>query len=178
MKIILQVKKFTRLNIRSVFRTELPENVFTLEDILNNTAKKSSEYTFKNNVTSETVKINKSLIVSENINCETAPYSFSFPEKIVNLTINKELIPFLLKINKMKILEFFYNVQFNMSFRKNNIKDPSLPKKLKQFMSKKVSIERQKYIDGLKEFGFSGDDDLWDAYTLEQLKLEYKQITK
>ena len=44
-------------------------------------------------------------------------------------------------------------------------------------MVKKDNI-RQKYIDSLKEFGFSGDDDLWDQYTTEQLKTEYNLVTK
>jgi hypothetical protein len=81
-------------------------------------------------------------------------------------------------MNKNTIIEFFNNVQFNNAFRTKFIKDPELNKKIKTFPTRKISIERQKYIDGLKEFGFSGDDDLWDAYTLEELKLEYNQITK
>jgi len=169
-------EKFIRLNVKSMFNPKLPENVFTLEDILSGTAKNSNKMLFKNVVTGEEIRINKSLIVTENIDCKQIDYSFKFPEIIVNLTLNKELIPLMMKMDKFKILEFFNNVQFNQTFRKENISDSMLPKKLKQFMSKKVSLERQKYIDALKEFGFSGDDELWDAYTLEQLKMEYNQI--
>ena len=136
------------------------------------TAFRSGLFTFKNVNTGKQSKINKSLIISENIDCKTKEYSFDFPKAIVNLTLNKELVPFLLKMNKFKILEFFHKAQYKYI----KSEDPELPKKLKQFMSKRVSLERQKYIDGLREFGFSGDDDLWDLYTLEQLKIEYNLI--
>jgi len=170
---------YVRLGVKSQFRPELPDNVFTLEDILGNVAKNSNSFEFKNLQTNEDKKINKSLILSENINCEISElYSFKFPQPIVNLTLNKQLVPFLLKMNKIKILEFLNKVQHNQTFRKENIKDPNLPKKLKSFMSKKISDERQKYIDGLREFGFSGDDDLWNQYTLEELKKEYNLIVK
>ena len=81
-------------------------------------------------------------------------------------------------MNKLKILTFFNNVQYNPSFRATYIKDPKLAQKLKVFMSKKVSVERQKYIDALKELGFEGDDLLWDQYTLEQIKAVHKEFVK
>ena len=148
------------------------EQPFTLQDILQNRAKNSNTlFKNKHGITS---KFNKSLIVAENILCENKKYTFEFPQSIVNLTINRQLVPYLLKMNKMKILQYLSNVQY----KRIPSEDPSLPKKLKQFMSKKISLERQKYIDGLREFGFSGDDDLWDLYTLEQLKSEYNQVVK
>jgi hypothetical protein len=73
--------------------------------------------------------------------------------------------------------DFLLKVQYNSSFREKEIEDPGLQKKIRTFLSKTVSIERQKYIDALKEYGFEGDENLWNQYTLEQLKIEYKQIT-
>jgi hypothetical protein len=81
-------------------------------------------------------------------------------------------------MNKNKLLEFFSKVLNDQKFKNENIKDPHLARKIKSFLSKKISLERQKYIDGLREFGFSGDDDLWDQYTLEELKKEYKLVVK
>jgi hypothetical protein len=170
-------KKYTRLNVKSAFVSDLPENVFTLDDILAGTAKSSSSFIFKNEAGQEE-KINKSLIVSENIDCAKVDYSFVFPDIIKNLTINKELLPFLFKMKKLQILTFFNNVQYNPTFRAKYIKDPKLAQKLKVFMSKKVSVERQKHIDALKELGFEGDDLLWDQYTLEQIKAVHKEFVK
>jgi hypothetical protein len=171
-------ENFSRIGVHSAYDKSLGENVFTLEDILNNTALKSTSFEFKNMKTDEVRKINKSLIVPENIKCETVDYTFKFPEQIVNITINKELNQYLWKMKKNDILRFFNKVRFDKNYRESSIVDPMLPVKLKKFMSKKVSAEREKYINALKDFGFSGDDDLWDLYTVEQLKVLYKQIVK
>jgi superfamily II DNA or RNA helicase len=171
-------ENFSRIGVHSAYDKSLGENIFTLEDILNNTALKSTSFEFKNMKTDEVRKINKSLIVPENIKCETVDYTFKFPEQIVNITINKELNQYLWKMKKNDILRFFNKVRFDKKYRESSIVDPMLPVKLKKFMSKKVSAEREKYINALKDFGFSGDDDLWDLYTVEQLKVLYKQIVK
>ena len=114
------------------------------------------------------------MILSENINCGQKTYSFNFPEPILDLTINKELTPFLLKMGKKGILQFFGKVLGNYTFV-----DKDLPKKIKNLLSTKaITDERKKYIDALKEFGFTGSDDLWDLYPLEELKKEYKLIVK
>ena len=166
---------FVRLNVKSAIRPGLPDNVFTLEDIYLGTAINSGLFKFKSTSTGKEITLNKSLIVSENINCKNNEvYSFTFPGTIINLTINKELEPILFKMNKMSLLQYLTDAQF----KKVPNEDPHLPKKLKSFMSRKVSLERQKYIDGLKEFGFSGDELLWDLYTLEDLKKEYNQVVK
>ncbi len=153
------------------------KTTFNLNEILLNLSDSTSQR-FKNIITGEVVSLNKSLIVSENIDCKVPEYKFSFPKGIIDCTLNKELIPLLLKMNKNTIIEFFNNVQFNNAFRTKFIKDPNLNKKIKTFPTRKINAERQKYIDGLKEFGFNGDESLWDEYTLEQLKYNYQQIKK
>ena len=119
---------------------------------------------------------NKSLILPENINCEAVNYAFDnkLPKEIINLTINKELLPYLKKLKKKEIMDYLYNVQFHII----SSTDPELPKKIKQFLGKGVMEERQKIIDALKSIGFEGDDNLWDLYTLEELKIEFKRIKK
>ena len=164
---------YTRLNIKSNFDKNLPENILTLEDILDNTAKKSNSFEFKD--AKGTFKVNKSLILSENIECDAVDYSFDskLPKDVINLTINKELIPYLLKLNKNKIMDYLSDVQY----RYITPTDPELPKKIKQFMGKDVVTQRKKIIDELKLMGYNGDDDLWDMYTLEELKNEFKRIS-
>lgn len=168
-------EKFIRLNEKSP--NQLPVNLFTLDDILAN-KKNNLSFLFKNLETNEIVKLNKSLILSENIDCKVVNYSFNFPETIVNLTINKELTKYLFKMKINKIYEFLSKVKNDNQFRKENIQDTTLNVKIKSFMNKKVSLERQRYIDELKEFGWSGDDDLWEQYSLEDLKKEYNLVVK
>ena len=151
---------------------------FTLQEILRNESQQLKSFSFKNIITGNQITVNKSLIVSEKIDCKSTNYKFDFPSVIVDITLNKELIPFLLKLDKSKIINFFNDVQFNNAFRKSFIKDPKLHIKIKTFPTRKLSLERQKYIDALKDFGFNGDESLWDEYTLEQLKFNYEQIKK
>ena len=165
-------ERYIRLNVKSAFK-ELPDNVFVLEDILESTAKKSNKFEFERD--GKVIKLNKSLIIYENIDCKVESYTFKFPKEIVNLTINKELIQFLFKMKDKEIYEFLLNVINSQSFRNNNIIDPTLHTRLRKFLSKR-NKERQMYIDSLKEFGWSGSDELWEQYTTEQLKIEYKAI--
>jgi hypothetical protein len=73
-------------------------------------------------------------------------------------------------MGKKGILQFFGKVLGNYTFV-----DKDLPKKIKNLLSTKaITDERKKYIDALKEFGFTGSDDLWDLYPLEELKKEYE----
>jgi len=157
------------------------KSVFTVPEILSNESLRSRSFLFKNTLSGEEKTINKSLIVSENIDCGKNPvYQFKFPELIANMSLNKELIPFLLKMDKYLIVEFFNNVQHNPSYRTTLIQDPKLHLKLKTLPTRKVSDEREKYIASLKEFGFNvnGDESLWDDFTLEQLKSNYDEIDK
>jgi archaellum component FlaC len=44
----------------------------------------------------EVFKVNKKLIIPEDINCQIIDYSFTdIPENIVNLTINKEMVKYI-----------------------------------------------------------------------------------
>jgi hypothetical protein len=165
---------YHREGVRSKVQPTLPANVLTLQDILENTAKETGTLEFKNTVTGTILKTNRSLILSENIKCETVDYSFdsSLPSEIIRLTINQQLVPFLLKMKKKAIMEYLYRVQY----RYEPSYDPDLPKKVKQFMGRDVIAQRQKIIDDLKAMGYNGEDELWDMYTLEELKNEYKRL--
>jgi hypothetical protein len=81
-------ERFKRLNVRSEYSPGLPENVFTIQDILNNVARKSREFTFINVNSTEEFTFPESLIISENIDCEQFDYNFEdIPPKIKNLAI-------------------------------------------------------------------------------------------
>ncbi len=161
--------------IRQGCRSETPgypEYVFTLNDILNNVALRSRSFVFKNTKTGQ-IKTIRNLIVPENIKCSSTDYSFSFPEEIVNLTINKELEPFLFKMGDRKLYDWIFSVINNP----NNpaLFDQKLGAKLRKLLTKRTK-DRQKLIDGLREYGFSGDEELWEQYTTEQLRLDYNAI--
>jgi len=157
-------EKFIRLNVKSKYK-ELPENVLTISDILNNTAYNSANYTFISKTTGTKIKMNKSLIISEQINCQDLDYSFQFPKEIVDLTINKELIPFLLKLNKQQIEQFLINsINESTGPRRN---------KMVRFLIKQTN-ERNKYIESLKESGFQGSEEDLLAMGTDQLKIAYE----
>ena len=170
--------KYFRIGIKSATRPDLPYNIFTLDDILSGTAKNSQLFKFKNIATGDEIELNKSLIIAENIDCSISKYSFEFPQKIINLTFNKELTPFLFKMSERQLSTFLKRVQYDTDYRTKNIKDPLILSKIKKFMNTSVSVERQKYIEALTDYGYIGDESSWDQYTLEELRLEYKQIKK
>ena len=166
---------FTRLDIKSKIKPDLPIGILTLQDILNNTAKKSSSFNFKNE-NGEILTLNKSLIVSENINCEIINYAFDnkLPREVISLTINKEILPYLEKLGKNVIMQYLRDVQY----RYKTSVDPDLPRKIKEFMGKSVIDEKNAIIKALEYEGFEGNELLWDMYTLEELKIELKKIKK
>ena len=166
---------FVRLGVKSKELPQLPDSTFTLQDILDNVSLESKSFTFENTATQQQKKI-KSLIVPENIDCKIVDYSFYFPEPIVDLTMNKELMKFLFKLPERKFNEMVLKIINDSSFT-SGFRDKSVVKKFKTFLSKRDK-ERQMYIDALKEFGFSGDEQLWDEYTTEQLKIEYNAVVK
>ena len=90
------------MGIKSAFNKTLPENFLTIDDILENTAKNSSNYDFKDFDSGIITTIDKKLVVPEDIDCEKGLIDYNFtdiPEKIIDLTLNKELIPYLMKID-------------------------------------------------------------------------------
>jgi len=162
---------FIRQGARSQI-SSLPENIFNLTDILNGSAMKTGSFVFKNTTTGESKTI-KNLIVPEKIKCDTTKYSFSFPQEIVNLTINKEMIPMLFKMGERRLYDWIFSVINNPN--NPSIVDKKLPNKLRKLLAKRTK-EREKYINGLRDLGFSGSEDLWDQYTTEQLRIEYNAV--
>jgi len=153
---------------------------FTLNEILQNTALRSQSYNFKNMETGEEVKINKSLILPENIKCNTLEYSFKFPKQIVTLTINKEMIPMLLnmyKKNKIQFNKFLLDIMNGNPPLINEIIDPKLSKKLLEFMLKK-SKKRDNMVEDLKNFGFTNDDTLWEKLNKKEIENLHKLYIK
>ena len=145
---------------------------FTMEDILSNIAMRSTNFRFRNTVTSEEITLNKSLILSENIVCGNGDYSFdNIPSKIVNLTLNKELIPQLMRLPISTIKKYFYDVQR----KKVPIFDPNLPKAINLFLSKDSLVQKQELIKKLVGLGI-GEDSVWELYSLDELKKEYSRL--
>ena len=167
--------KFIRLGVTSAFIPDLPESVLTLQDIFNNTAKLSGLFRFQNKETGEIITLPPSLIISENINCEAIDYSFTdIPEKIKNMTLNKELIPLLMKIKLEDFKQYFFDVEK----RHVSTVTPSLDAKIKKFYSKESLNEKQVIIDKLQAFNVGVDQETWELYTLAELKKIVKEIFK
>jgi len=142
---------------------------FSLEEILDNSTKNMDSYNFKNTVTNVEIKLNKSLLLLENIDCKILNYNFeNLPPKIVDLTLNKELIPQLMKLPLKKIRQYFYDVQTSLI----KPRDPDLNKKLNTFLSKDSLVQKQEIISKFLEMGI-GEESVWQLYPLEQLKREY-----
>ena len=170
-------KRYLRSGIKSQFNPKLPEGSFTLQDILNNTAKKSSSYNFTDVVTGETLKIPKSLIVSEEIDCDAGNIEYSFeniPEQIVDLTINKELAKYIKKIDINQLKRFLKEIEMG----KIKVSDPKLIGKIKKFYNKDALTEKQQIIEKLNQLGVGEEDTPWEFETPEALKKLYRSITQ
>ena len=151
----------------------LEERYFTLNEIITSSKNKLTE--FKNILSGEIVHFPKSLIIKEDIQCspdQVYVFNESIPETIINLTINKEMIPILKKIDINLIKKFFFDVE-----RGNlEVSDKTLANKIKKFYSKKAMDDKQRIIESLKAIGI--DDEVWDLYTTEELKKIASKIIK
>ena len=169
--------KYIRKGLKSAFNKTTPEGILTMEDLFNNTALKSTSLEFVNIFNSEKLTLtNKSLIIMEDIDCNAGNVDYSFngiPEKIVNLTINKEMIPLLMKIPLSTLKKILSDLE------KGVIKadDPKLDKKIKRFYSKEALTEKQIIIEKLKAIGIGEDETPWDLESPEALRKLYKSIT-
>ena len=160
-------EKYVRLNTPPIY---------DLNQILDNTAKNSGQYTFRNLETNDDTTINKSLIVSENIVCSVPKYSFDtskIPPQMVNITLNKELIGILMKMKLKDIKQYFYEVQTNQT----KAHDKNLRKKLMKFLSKDEKYQKDEIIKYFMDMGI-GDKDVWELYPLDLLKKEYSRFKK
>jgi hypothetical protein len=165
---------YVRSGVKSQFNPNLPENILTLQDILANVAKNTKNYTFTNTVTSQKITT-KDLIIPENIKCDAVKYNFqNVPDSIKNITLNKQLLPYLMKMNPNRIYDYLYAV-----VQKNITPvDPGLPNKIKTFMSKSYVVSKHALIEKLSELGYEATEDIWDLYTLDELKNEYNNLSK
>jgi hypothetical protein len=150
----------------------LQERYFTLDDIFSKGKNDVTE--FKRVPSGEIVKLPRSLIVPENISCNPdLVYKFNenenVPESIVNLTINKELIQYLKKMDLSLIKKYFFEVEHSNT-------NPQLAKRIKRFYSRKAMDDKQVLIDSLKNIGI--DEEVWDLYTTEELKKIASKIIK
>jgi hypothetical protein len=147
------------------------QEMYTLESIFSVPKNASTE--FVNIATGETVHFPKSLIIPEDIDCKKIAYSFdTAPESVRNLTVNKEFIPFLKKMNIDTIKQFFFNVEHGHI----KVSDPSLVKKIKKFYSKQAMEDKQAIIDLLVSTGIN--EEVWDLYTTDELKKIASKIIK
>jgi len=159
-------EQFKRVNV---------QEVFTIQDILNNVALNSGEYSFQSLKDGSILKLNKSLVLPEDIKCDKIKYSFDFPPVITNLTKNKEIVPYLFRMNKNILVQKLLDIM-NETLP---VSDVTLPKKLREFLLKKEK-KRKIFIDKLKEAGFTefSDDSDWDKIDTKTLENMYKLTIK
>uniref|UniRef100_A0A6C0B050 Helicase ATP-binding domain-containing protein n=1 Tax=viral metagenome TaxID=1070528 RepID=A0A6C0B050_9ZZZZ len=176
-------ERFVRLGVSSKypekykkrFNNDIQPNLFLLEDILENTALNSGKYTFQSKT--QTIKTNDSLILPENINCQITDYTFRFPKKLVDLTINKQMLPLLVKMmDRDRPLLFSILLGIINKTGPLQFADPNLSKNLRDFLLKK-SQKRKKIIDELKESGFENNTD-WDSLGIKELENAWKFLIK
>ena len=90
------------------------------------------------------------------------------------MTLNKELIPLLMKLKLEDFKQYFFDVEK----RHVSTVTPSLDTKIKKFYSKESLDEKQVIIDRLKAFNVGVDQETWELYTLPELKKLVKEIFK
>jgi len=164
--------KYLRLGVKSQFNGNIPENVLTLEDIFANTAKNSGLFQFKEISTGEIINFKKTLIIPEGIECENIEYSFTnMPRKIINLTINKELIKYLMKVDVRIIRRYILDIESG----RVAVHDNSIIQKLRQFHSTKALNEKQVIVQKLRSIS---PETPWELESLEALKKIYKRLNK
>ena len=154
--------------------------ILSLSEILGNKASEKSNLTLTSS-DGTIFRVNKMLVVPEDIVCNTGEYTFGFPEKIVDLTINKEMVPILLKMDKRKLATLLRSIQFNRTFRDSlGLIDKSLESKISRFLSTQKDLkERNEIIGQLTELGFQEiESGVWDQYTLSELKSLLGQFKK
>jgi superfamily II DNA or RNA helicase len=145
------------------------ETYYTLNDILSRTLNESTVFRKDDTL----VTFPKNLIIPEQIDCRDEPYTFTnIPKKVVDLTLNKEMIKFLKKMPLETIKKFFFDVEHGNV----PVADKTLIGKIKKFYSKKSRDEKQVLIDALKEVGI--DEDVWDFYSTEELKKIVAKVIK
>jgi hypothetical protein len=164
-------EKYKRIGVKSKFN-ELQENVLDIRDILENTAKNTNSFEFIDS-SGKRLKLNKSLLVNENIQCDKNIYAFDskIPQQIINLTLNKELSYILMKKPVRELQEFLYLVES----REIQTSTKNLSQKIEKFISKDASVEKQKIIATFLRYGI-GDKEIWELYPLDRLKQEYKKF--
>jgi hypothetical protein len=124
---------------------------------------------------SEVLKVNKNLILPEEINCDIVDYSFTdIPEQIVNLTINKEMVKYLYKIPINDLKRFLKDIENG----KIEVSDPRIALKIKRLYSKEALTEKDQLINKFKNLGIGDEDTPWELESLESLKKLYKLIKK
>lgn len=169
-------QKYIRKGLRSAFK-QLPEGIVTLEDILTNTSRKLKSLDFVNMETSEPLRVkSESLVIMENNDCDAGNVEYSFeniPESVVNLTINKEMIPVLMKIPLIKLKEILFDIEQG----RIKVDDSKLVAKVRKFYRKEALTEKRMIIDKLIELGIGEEDTPWDLESPETLKKIYKSIT-
>jgi len=155
--------------------TPLQTEYHTLETIINQPHQYSVNIELKSKKDSKIHIFPPSLIIPENIHCHH-DYNFNetVPQSIIDLTVNNEMIHYLKKISFENIKKFLFDVEHGNV----QVSDPSLPKKIKKFYSKKQMDDRFFIIESLKEIGIGIDDDVWDFYKTEELKKIASKIIK
>jgi len=164
--------KYMRLGVKSKSNPRLPDNILTLDDIFNNVAMNSNSFKFKDLKTGEIINFSKSLIVSEDINCDIQEYSFNgINPYIANLTINNELGKYLFKLDINNLKKFLKDTE-------KETNDKEIKKKIQKLYSKESLEEKDKIIEKIRNLGIGDDDTPWELETTESLKKLYNSLKK
>lgn len=148
------------------------QDIFTLSDILDNVALKSTNYNFVSEDEREH-RLNKSLIISERIDCSQPKYSFNnVPREIVNETLNHHVIPQLMSLTLGQIKNYFNDVQRGVIVPF----DPKLSEKIEIFKKQDINFQKDEIIKKLLDRGIGDDASAWQLYTLQELKKILKSL--
>jgi hypothetical protein len=165
--------KYMRLGVKSKSNPRLPDNILTLDDIFNNVAMNSNSFKFKDLKTGEIINFSKSLIVSEDINCDIQEYSFNgINPYVANLTINNELGKYLFKLDINNLKNFLRELERNQQTQ------PEIKKKIQKLYSKDSLEEKDKIIEKIRKLGIGDVDTPWELETTESLKKLYNSLVK
>lgn len=148
-------ERYTRVGLKQLM---------SMEDILNDVARKSSSYDFINSTTGEQIQLSSPFIVNENNNCEKTQYNFkTLPTGIQNVAVNSIFIKSLQKKSLIELKIALDRMKNQMSTEMSN----SLTKILNQ---EKMDEQKARLINLLIENGIGDATTPWEMESVQTLK--------
>jgi hypothetical protein len=167
---------YIRKGLRSINKS-LPMGIVEFNDILNNTAKKYDVYVFENVKTGEIITTDKSLIIPEDIDCDSGNSEYSFdkvPEDLKKITINNSYIPKLMEFPISNIKNYLKNVMDEVVYPN----DPMLKKKLFKFIKQSDYSKKKSIIKKLTDLGVGDASTPWELQSIEELTVLLNGVTQ